>query len=147
MNAPLSPNHLFHFLVNEPTFEEEDPVMEVEEDFMEDPEEGQEEDPMKMRRTIVVVRVALHHQVPDSISIAGLQPRMTIVEEGVHTLTQEGELFANKLYETETQYLEMLDIVNNYPCGQVDALREEVDGLSGWRETMNQKVQTLEAAL
>ncbi|GJV03273.1 hypothetical protein Tco_1336842 [Tanacetum coccineum] len=62
-------------------------------------------------------------QVVDSIVIAKLQPRMTAVEEGVHTLAEQEVLVASKLDETETQVLEMRDIVDNYPHGQVDALR------------------------
>ncbi|GKA39657.1 hypothetical protein Tco_0732208 [Tanacetum coccineum] len=86
-------------------------------------------------------------QVADSIAIPELQPRMTAVEEGVQTLAEHGVLVASKLDETDTQVLEMMDIVNNYPRGQVDALREEMGGLHGSIETMSQKMQTLETAL
>ncbi|GKD73544.1 hypothetical protein Tco_1331826 [Tanacetum coccineum] len=66
------------------------------------------------------------------------KPRMTAVEDGVHTLTEQGVLVASKQDETKTQVLEMRDIVDNYPHGQVDALRKEMDGLHGSIETMSQ---------
>ncbi|GKA42060.1 hypothetical protein Tco_0734720 [Tanacetum coccineum] len=78
--------------------------------------------------------------VTDSIAISELQPRMTNVEDGVQTLAKQGGLIVSKLYETETQVLEMRDIGDNYPREQVDALRVEVDGLHGSTPTMNQRV-------
>ncbi|GKE08081.1 hypothetical protein Tco_1411632, partial [Tanacetum coccineum] len=57
-------------------------------------------------------------QMADNIAIAELQPRMTIVEEGVQTSAKQGKLVASKLDKTKTQVLEMRDIVDNYPRGQ-----------------------------
>ncbi|GKA93727.1 hypothetical protein Tco_0815713 [Tanacetum coccineum] len=82
-------------------------------------------------------------QVANDIAIGELQPKVSTIEEEVHALTEQGVLIAGKLDETETQVLEMQDKVNNYLCGQVDALREEVNGLQG----MRQQVQTLKTAL
>ncbi|GJU34698.1 hypothetical protein Tco_1183052 [Tanacetum coccineum] len=72
-------------------------------------------------------------QMADNIAIAELQPRMTVVEEGVQTSAEQGKLVTSKLDETKTQVLEMRDIVDNYPRGQVDTLREEMDELHGKR--------------
>ncbi|GKF91253.1 hypothetical protein Tco_0274954, partial [Tanacetum coccineum] len=82
--------------------------------------------PMKLE----MVRVMLKWLLADSIAIGELQPRKTTLEEGVQTLAEQGKLVAGKLDKTETQVLNMRDIVNNYPRGQVDLLKEEVDGLN-----------------
>nr|GEW55219.1 hypothetical protein [Tanacetum cinerariifolium] len=162
MDASPSPNHKIDFPVNESALELEDPVMEVEEDPMEDPEEDSnmdidenEEDDYKVGGassvvpeapylvghllTVKAARVALHHE-----EIGDLCVRDDKMEYIADFISKKGKLVAGKLDETETQFFEMRDIVNKYPCGHVDLLREEVNGLNGWKETMNQRVQTLE---
>ncbi|GKE35124.1 hypothetical protein Tco_1454446, partial [Tanacetum coccineum] len=169
MVESLSPNHVFDFPANDPTLELEDPVMEVEEDHEEEPEENPKEEPKEDPNmdinedeedelstldtptqpstyeiggpssavpeaphpvgrplSVVASRVALHHKEIEAL---------------------HGELVASKLDETETQVLEIRGIVDNYPRGQVDALREEVDGLHGSTVTMSQRVQILETTL
>ncbi|GJT39052.1 hypothetical protein Tco_0938917 [Tanacetum coccineum] len=104
----------------------------------------------KQTRTLSLVRKVdglSDAQVADSISIGKFQPKITIIEEGVKIVTGQGELVASKLDDTETQVLEMRDIVDNNPHRQVDALREEVDGLHGSTVTMSQRVQILETIL
>ncbi|GKB32346.1 hypothetical protein Tco_0871747 [Tanacetum coccineum] len=81
---------------------------------------------------VVVARVALHHE-----EIGALCVRADKMEYMKTSLVRKGKLVAGKLDETETQVLEMRVIVNNYPRGQVDLLREKDNGLNGWTETMN----------
>nr|GEY45012.1 hypothetical protein [Tanacetum cinerariifolium]GEY71947.1 hypothetical protein [Tanacetum cinerariifolium] len=85
--------------------------------------------------------------VADSIAISELQPRMTAMEERVQTLVEQGEHVADILDMAETKVLELRDVVYNYPHGQVDALRVEVDRLHGSAATMSQRVQILETPL
>ncbi|GKF39717.1 hypothetical protein Tco_0119778, partial [Tanacetum coccineum] len=47
----------------------------------------------------------------------------------------------------DTEIAELRDMVDDYPRGQVDTLRHEVDGLHGITTTMRQRVQILETAL
>ncbi|GJU56100.1 hypothetical protein Tco_1229814 [Tanacetum coccineum] len=149
MDAPPSPNHIIDFPANESALELEDPVMKVEEDPIEDPEEDQEEDlgmdinedeedeweeddewlmalvtPPRASsfQLIVAAMVSLHHKEIGALCVRVDKMEITTVEEGVQTLAEQEVLV-------------------------VDALREEVDGLNGWTETINQRVHTLESAL
>ncbi|GJZ01980.1 hypothetical protein Tco_0519941 [Tanacetum coccineum] len=113
------------------------------------------EEPYPVGRLLPVVgsRVALHHRDIRTLCVRAdkmknMQTRaLSLVRMVDGTLAEQGVLVASKLDETETLVLEMRDIVDNYPRGQVDALREEMDGLHGSTKTMSQKMQTLETAL
>ncbi|GKE98815.1 hypothetical protein Tco_0022166 [Tanacetum coccineum] len=78
-------------------------------------------------------------QLNDGIAIGEIQPRVTTLEGQVEVLASQQEQAMTKVGEVEDQ-LEMQDKVNNYPCGQVDGLREDVDELLGLKD----QVQTLE---
>ncbi|GJV99094.1 hypothetical protein Tco_1554346 [Tanacetum coccineum] len=102
------------------------------------------------RRTLSLVRRVdglRDDRVADSIAISKLQPRITTVEERVQTLVEDGEYVQDILNVVDTEIAELRDVVDDYPCGQVDTLRHEVDGLHGIAATMSQRVQILENAL
>ncbi|GJU92016.1 hypothetical protein Tco_1304439 [Tanacetum coccineum] len=159
-DAPPSPNHITDFPANKLVLELDDPVMEVEEDPMEDSDmdidvneedEWEEDDDLLMAPVIppratsfqlssyevggasLAVPEAPYH-VGHPLSVVAA--RVTLHHEEIGALC--GNLVAGKLDETETHVLEMRDIVNNYHCGHVDLLREDVDRRNGWTKTMNQ---------
>ncbi|GJR42986.1 hypothetical protein Tco_1311089 [Tanacetum coccineum] len=82
-------------------------------------------------------------QLDDRIGIGEIQPRVTTLEGKVEVLASQQEQAMTKVGEVEDRVLEMQDKVNNYPCGQLDGLREDVDGLL-W---LNGRVQTLESTV
>ncbi|GKE39611.1 hypothetical protein Tco_1463016, partial [Tanacetum coccineum] len=85
--------------------------------------------------------------VDDSIAISKLQPRMATFEERVQTLVEDGEYVQDVLDVVDTEIAKLRDIVDDYPRGQVDTLRHEVDGLHGIVATMSHLVHILETAL
>ncbi|GJU80986.1 hypothetical protein Tco_1283351 [Tanacetum coccineum] len=109
--------------------------------------------PVERLLSVVASRVALHHRDIGALCVRADKMKnmhiraLSLVRMVDGTLAEQGVLVASKLDETETLVLEMRDIVDNYPRGQVDALREEMDGLHGSTKTMSQKMQTLETAL
>ncbi|GKA03764.1 hypothetical protein Tco_0676545 [Tanacetum coccineum] len=94
--------------------------------------------------SVVASRVALHHREIRALCVRvdKMEDMQTLALPLVRKVdgvsdAQVGVLVANKLDETETQVLKMRDIVDNYPRGQVDALREEWKRISDKR-TKNQ---------
>ncbi|GKA04417.1 hypothetical protein Tco_0677198 [Tanacetum coccineum] len=79
----------------------------------------------------------------DGIAIGEIQPWVTTLEGRVEVLASQQEQAMTKVGEVEGRVLEMQDKVNNYPCDQVDGLKEDVDGLLG----LKGQVQTLESTV
>nr|GEZ29069.1 hypothetical protein [Tanacetum cinerariifolium] len=93
----------------------------------------------------VVSSVTVHHE-----EIGGLFVWIENLEHAHGVLVRKiGEVSDAQLDdgiaigEIRPRVLEMQDKVNNYPSGQVDGLREDVDGLLG----LNERVQTLESTV
>ncbi|GJV99095.1 hypothetical protein Tco_1554347, partial [Tanacetum coccineum] len=93
-----------------------------------------ERDEVIRRMTLSLVRRVddlRDDRVANSIAISELQPRITTVEERVQILVEDGEYVHDVLDVVDTEIDELRDVVDDYPCGQVDTLRHEVDGLHG----------------
>nr|GFC46057.1 hypothetical protein [Tanacetum cinerariifolium] len=85
----------------------EDPVME----FKEDPMKDQDMDIDKNKED-----EGASSALPEAPYLMG-RPLPVVAARGVSTLAEQGKLVAGKLDETETQVLEMRNIVSKYPYG------------------------------
>nr|GEX37043.1 ribonuclease H-like domain-containing protein [Tanacetum cinerariifolium] len=189
MDAPLSPDHVFDFLANEP--EHERVAMngwmsrwETQKWLMalvtpsraigsppstyevSGPSTVALEAPFPVGQPLLVMarQVAIHHReieglciraknlehehgtlvrkiqdvsdakVDDDIAIGELRPMVTTLEGRVEVLASQHDGVMDKVVEVEEKFLKMQDKVNNYPCGQVDGLREDVDELFSLRQ-------------